>query len=305
MEIYYQGTDITGFVLVRKCIAEDASDGRCDSLELEFENAASWYDWGPKEDDEISVYHDGYDTGIMYLNTILPENGKFRILATSLPCKAREKTYRSFYKKSIEDIMYSCAMTSGMGYQIYGIDSKAVIPYIQQENESCAAFLSRLLKWEGACLKCVNGRYVAIGINWAQEQAVNQTIEITAKQPGINHAKNGMQIKELRLETPYGSARAEDLAVGSKHNAMTICNIPAHSNIQAGRYARGLLLHINRKCESLDIQSEFNPGFGAMTRINIEGSTDAIGEWIIEKAVHDFKNMTSTAKMRRCIRTIQ
>ena len=55
MEIYYQGADITGMVQVRKCIARDTSGGRCDSLEIEFDNAAGWYNWGPEEDDQISL----------------------------------------------------------------------------------------------------------------------------------------------------------------------------------------------------------------------------------------------------------
>ena len=52
MTIYYQGKDITRYVQVRKCIARDTCGERCDSIEIEFENAAGWYRWQPEEDDK-------------------------------------------------------------------------------------------------------------------------------------------------------------------------------------------------------------------------------------------------------------
>ena len=41
-----------------------------------------------------------------------------------------------------------------------------------------------------------------------------------------------------------------------------------------------------------------------MLRIDIEGDTDATGEWIIDEVEHDFIQRTSIATMRRCIRSI-
>lgn len=304
MEIYYQGTDITEMVRVRKCIARDTCGGRCDSLEIEFDNAAGWYSWGPEEDDQIIVTQNGYSTGVMYLNTVLPEEGHYRIWATALPCTARQKRYRSFAGKTIEEIMRACGMASGMDFAIYGIDGQATIPYIQQENESAAAFLYRLLKFEGAALKCVNGKYTAIGISYAQARPVHQTIEIGAKQTGAEYRRGGATYKSVTVKTPYAKATAEDLLVASTH-AQIILNLPARNDIQAGRWARGVLMYHNRQAETLSIESEFNPGFSTMTRIDITGGTDATGDWIIEEAEHDFYNRKSRATLYRCIYTIQ
>ena len=305
MEIFYEGKDITDMVQVRECLFHDVSGGRCDSLEITFENAAAWYQWGPEEDDQIFIAQGGVTTGVMFLNTVLPEDGRYRILATSLPCKARAKAWNSFINKNIEEILRACAMASGMDYQIYGVDKGTIIPYAQQENEICAAFLNRLMLWEGAALKCVNGKYTAIGIDWAQKQAAQQTITVMPSQRGVCYRRNGKRIREMSVETPFGTAKAVDLLAETTFPAVTMTGIPAKDAIQAGRYARGLLMNENRKCESLTIDSEFNPGFAAMARIDIEGGTDATGEWLIEEAHHDLINMTSTAKMRRCIQTIQ
>ena len=304
MEIYYQGKDITGFVIPRRCVAKDTAGGRCDSLEIEFENAASWYGWEPEEDDKILVAHDGYDTGTMYVNTILPEDGRFRILATALPCKARRRQWRSFAGKTIEEIMQSAAMACGMDYALFGVDGHAIIPYIEQENEGSAAFLNRLLKCEGATLKCVNGKLTGIGLLYAQERRAHQTVELRADQKGAEYRRSGAKLHSLTVKTPYARARATDEGVPTNHGAETVTEHPAVDDIQAGRWARGLLLAKNRTCESVSFQSEFNCGLTAMTRIDITGDMDATGEWLIETAEHDFINRKSSVLMHRCSGTI-
>lgn len=305
MEIYYQGKDITDMVQVKSCTVHDTCGSRCDSLDIVFNNAAGWYSWGPEEDDQIIVSHEGYDSGIMYLNMVMPEEGKYRILATSLPCKARSRGNKSYINQTIGDIMRSCAALSGMESQIFGLDEKLIIPYIERDNESSAAFLNRLLTLEGAALKCVNGKYTAIGIEYAQDMEVASTVLLTAKQAGTQYKRNGMAYKGLSVKTPYAEAMAEDTAVADTHTVMTNCAIPALNNIQAGRWARGKLLDLNRKCESLEIKSDFNPAYTAMIRIDIEGDTDATGEWLIDHVSHDLINLQTTAKMKRCIRTIR
>lgn len=312
MEIFYRGrgsngdfTRIDGMVMPRKCVSRDTCGARCDSLEIEFENAAGWFAWGPQEDDEIMVSLNGYDTGIMYLNTILPEDGKYRILATALPCKARRKEWQSYTNRTIEDIMRACAMRTGMTFQIYGIDGKTVIPYVEQENESAAAFLNRILTWEGAALKCVNGGYAAIGYEYAQERAAHQHISIAPDQRGAEYKRGGAKLKGVTVKTPYAEASAEDLAVDDRMNRMTISDAPAMTDIQAGRWARNILRHHNLQCESLTFSGQFNPGMTAMTRIDVTGATDAEGEWLITDAEHDFYNKTTKARMQRRVITVQ
>lgn len=305
MKIYYQDTDITESVQVKSCIARDNGGGRSDSLTIEFNNASSWHSWGAQEDDQIAVAHNGYNTGVMYINRVIPENDVYTIMASSLPCKAREKGYRSFYKKSIEEIMRQCAMESNMDFSIYGIDGKIIIPYIERNNEGCAAFLDKLLTLEGAALKCVNGKYSAIGLAYAQERTALQMLQLTATQEGIHYMKKGTAYKGVKIITPYASGTATDDNVSENHTWYTICGeLPARNNIQAARWARGKLLALNRQCEELIMQTDFNAGLTALIRIDVESNTDTAGQWLIQDVEHDFMNLKTTATMRRCIWSI-
>lgn len=303
MNIYYNGTDITAFVQVRKCIVRDTCGGRCDSLEVELENAETWYRWGPREDDRIVVTRGGYNSGTMYLNAVLPEDGKFRIYATALPCGARRKEWRSFWGCSLEQIIRACAMASGMDFALHGVEGSREIPYIQQENESAPSFLNRLLRYEGAALKCVNGRYAAIGIPWAQSRSAYETITVRSNQRAAEYRRFGGGKSALTVRFPGGSATARDSSVAG--NKTESRNLPAGNDIQAGRWARGLLLAENREQEILTISTEFHPGATAMVRVDVTGGTDADGAWLVQDVEHDLYNGATRTTLYRCLEGVQ
>lgn len=305
MNIIWEKTDITRYATIRSAVARDTCGGRCDGLDIEFENAESWYRWGPKEDDEIRITADGWDSGTLYLNTIAPGGGKYRVIATALPCRARQKRWDGFENKTVEEILRRCAAQSGMDFRIFGIDNQIRIPYIMRENEGCAAFLHRVGTLEGAVLKCVNGRYVMIGLEYAQEQRPIAEITLTPDQDGADYRKSGAMERSLTLLTPYAKGTATDDSVSSERAGTEITEYPAMNDIQAARWARNLLTAKNRKCESLTISATFHPAWTAMARINIGGGTDADGEWLIEEVEHDLKDGRSEAKLHRCIDSIR
>ena len=234
----------------------------------------------------------------MYLNTVLPEDGKYRILATALPCRARKKEWRSFYGRTIEEIMRECGMATGMGYAVWGIDGNAVIPYVQRENESAGAFLDRLFTWESAVFKVVNGKYAAIGIEWARARTPYRTFGLAADQEGARYIRQGERTRCVNVRTPYASGSATDPAVSAAMETVTE-DLPARNDIQAARWARGMLTHRNRRWEKLILETEFDAGFTAMARIDVTGGTDADGVWLIDEVEHDLIDGTSRAVLLR------
>lgn len=82
--LLYEDTDITDQVVIAECVHRDVSRLECDCLSIRLENAETWFRWGPKKNDRIKVMRNKYDSGDLYLNTIVPEDGAFRILATAM-----------------------------------------------------------------------------------------------------------------------------------------------------------------------------------------------------------------------------
>lgn len=305
MELYYQGVDITYMVDIAKCIHHEASGGRCDCLEIEMDHAGAWYSWGPKTDDVIVASMNGYQTGTLYLNTIIPQNGKFRILATSVPSAARRKTCATYENIRLNDLLASCAAECGMESGLYGLDGQILYPFLMRNAEGAAAFMNRIADWEGAAFKTVGGRFAGISILQMQKASATQNIEISAEQPGVTYIRrDDLKWSALTIKTPYAECIAQDNGA-SNGNYVTMTHLPAMNDVEAGRWARGLLLSNNRKAERLTISMEFNAGFAAMTRVDVSGSTDASGEWIIDEVEHDMIGRKSTATLFRCIDTIR
>lgn len=304
MTLNYNGADITDITQVSRCLYRESSGGKCDSLDIEFENATGWIRWAPEADDVITAEHNGCKTGKMYVHNFLTEDGKMRMIATSLPCHSQNEKYRSYKDKTTEEIMRACAMETGFDYALYGLGEGSMWKYAGSRKEGCTAFLNRIARMEGAALKCVGGRYTMISLEWAKERAPQQTIEIWPDTPGCVHKLLGKRLKELTVETANGKNRAEDTSVTSGES-MQVTGVPARDDIQAGRIARGLLLHENRDREILEIESEMNAGFAALCRIDITGGADTAGEWIVDEAEHDFIEGTSRVWLKRCLDSVR
>ena len=305
MDIIWQGTNITRDVQVASCVHHDVSGGRCDTLDIVFENAAAWQRWSPAVDDEIVVTEGAYTTGILYFNSVQPEGGRYRVFATSAPVRARVKAWQSFEQDTLAGVMQKCAAICRMDWRLFGLSPVLPVPYMERENESCAAFLSRLLSLEGAVLKCVQGRLTGISINWAQEQQAYQALAITPSDDGVTYIKeNSAKVAYCTVKTPYGQAQARDKSVtGNNYRVETM--VPALSDVQAGRFARGLLLCLNRRAERVQLSVPFSPAYTAMTRMDIRGGSDMDGEWLIDEAEHDLIAGSTRLTLVRCLRSIE
>ncbi len=305
MQLIYEGTDITDYIVIRKCIHTDVSGGRCDCLDIELENAERWLRWGPKQDDTLEVKVNGYTTGKMYLNTVLPEDDHFRIIATSLKSAAKRKAWQSFSNAKIKDIFSACSAQCGMEWRAYGIDENAVYPYIERKNEGCAAFLDRITHLEGATLKCVCGRFAGIGIEYAQGLNAVHRIQIGENQRGTEYSRrDALKYSAITIKTPYAEATAIDESAHWQERQV-YTELPAGGNVQAGRWARGLLLTNNRTAERFTLRSDFNAGMTALARVDIESAADVAGEWVVDAATHDLFNMRTTVEMLRTVTTIR
>lgn len=305
MELYYQGVDIAPRVEVTECVHRESSGGRSDCLELVFENAGDWYAWGPKVDDTLSVSVDGYKTGKMYLNTVFPQDGKFRVLATGIPRAGRTIGSESYSDITLENLISNCAAACGMEGKLYGMDGGIQYAYLMRSQESTAGFINRILKMEGAGFKTVNGRFAGIGIENIQDTNAAQSIYVRADQKGITHIdRPDKRLSGLTVRTPFGEASAYDDGA-NMGNYMVRVDLPVQNSAEAGRWARGLLLMHNRKAETVQMETELNPGLSALGRVDLVSESTMNGEWIVDEVEHDLLQGKTYATLVRCITTIR
>jgi len=305
VRLIWNGKDITSYVNVTGCVHRDVSSGRSDCLELTLDHASVWYRWGPQEDDEIVVDHNGYSTGTLYLSAVIPTGDQYRVLATSANGSTRRKAWGCYENTTLERIMVTVAAECGMEGKIFGADGSLPYDFVLRQNEGSAAFLTRIGEWEGMCVKAYHGAFRGISVPWAQERNPIVRLELNDKQDGVTYRRReGLKYTGLTIQSPYAKATAHDKSVRG-NNIPILVGLPAMNNAQAGRWARGMLLMHNRLFEELTIEQRLNLNMSAMMRVDIIGSTDAAGKWIVDEAEHDLMGDHTTAKLLRVIDTIQ
>lgn len=304
MELYWAGKNITKYVTISGCIHRDASCGRCDSLDLTLDHASTWYRWGPEEDDEIRVTHEKDDTGVLYLNAVIPEDDRYRLIATGVRRAAARKAWGSWRNTTLQNVFEQMAAECQMDGKLYGMDGSLPYSFLIRENEGPAALLNRIGAWEGMAVKTYDGAFRGIGIAYAQTRKAEMVIRIDGEKDGVRYKRRDSQkYISLTVKTPWAEVTARDTAAKGG-NTLTLTHLPAMNSEQAGRWARGLLMMHNRKTESVTLDITLNTRLTAMTRVDITGGTDMTGQWIVEEAEHDLFNRTTTAKLLRVVDSI-
>ena len=298
MTLVYEGVDITDSVDIVDCVFRDASGGEYDCLDMKLDHAERWLRWGPQKNDRIEARRGGYSTKTLYLNTIALEDGGYRILATGAKCGTFPARWQSYEGKTLQVIMSLCAGEMNMAAKLYGINGAIRYDYLMRRNLPAPAFLEELARMEGAVLKTLDGAFAMIGIEYAQAIRPSHTIELRADQEDAPYTEHGQPWGSVTIRTPFGSGTARANGVSGLNQVIT--DLPVDDDAQAYRWAKGLLMHHNRACEILRLETEFNPGYTAMGRVNVESNSKRSGEWIIDSVEHDLIGNKSRAKLYRC-----
>lgn len=304
MQLFYNGTDITSRAGLTACICREGFGSSGDMLEIETANIRDWYRWAPQRDDEMEAVQGTYRTGKMYLNTMQKDGERMRLIATSMKSGAARRASAVYEQTSLADLLALNAAECGMKSAVYGMEGGVVYPHIRRLAQSAPAFMARLLSYEGAAFKTVGGRFAAIGMESIQQKAAARTLRLTAGDRNVTHTKRlNVKKSSLTIRTPYCTCTAMDEAAAE--GADETLSLPATDAATGGRWARGMLLYLNRQAESLEVRTAFDAAFYAMARIDVESDTDMGGAWIVDAATHDLMRGKSCATLRRCVTTIR
>lgn len=302
--LIYEGTDITEDVDIIECVCRDVSGGEADCVNLKVDHAEKWFRWGPQKNDKIRVARSGYDTKTMYLNTVVPEDGAYRIYATASKSVPFPKRYQAFEKMTLSAVMGLCAGECGMGAKQYGLSGGILYEYLLRDNMSAPVFLQQLAQREGAALKALDGSYTAIGIGYAQGIAAMHEMQLDDDQLDSEYIdRRDLSWGSVEIKTMFGHGIARDSGSGGMNRVIT--DIPVDNDAMAYRWAKGILLSHNRQSEILNIEMDFNPGYTAMVRINVKSNTDANGKWIIDQVEQNLLDGRTKARMLRCVEGIR
>ena len=300
VRLYYQGVDITDEVDIIECVMQDRSGAAADCLNLKVDHADEWFRWGTQKNDKIRVTRAGYDSKTMFLNTIVPEDGAYRIYATGTKAVPFAARWQAFEKMQFQAIMAGCAGECGMGFGSWGVNA-GEYRYLMRQNESAPVFMERLANREGAVLKSMDGRFTAIGILYAQGLQAMHTVELEDDQLDSEYIdRRDLSWSGVEIRSLFGNGKAKDATAGGAQNRV-ITDLCVEDDATAYRWAKGILMNHNRQSEILNLTMDFNPGYTAMVHIKVSSQTDAKGDWVIDRVEQDLLNGRTKARMLRSV----
>lgn len=304
MTITYAGVDITDACTILEASACDRADGLADDVSLLFLGADRWTKWGPTLDDVVELTEGGYRTGKMYVDTLRPEGDSIRLMARAFPARVGEKKWAAYEEITLAALMRVIADEMELDYALYGVAGATKYERIVRRGETGTAFLKRVLEYEGAVLKCADGILTGISILWAQRREAIVQYELHEEDRVFYRLNRAARYAACRMGTPLAAGTATD-ADGTGGAELRIGDAPLFSNEQAARWARGVLLMRNRQTEWLQMTIEADEKLYALARVDLTGSLQYAGEWVIDQMRTDFMRGTCAVLLRRCATGIQ
>lgn len=178
MRLSYNNSDITSAFKIIKCVHDMYTEKKADTLCVKlYDPSGAWINWKPEAGDEIRCQFNNADTGIMYVNSIVPEGTCITFFASSIrkaDMLPRQKSWERVYFKQIVD---EIGERNGMAVTYYGVEDK-LYGWISQDDVNDYQFLYKLCVDEGCSFVVYNKDLHVFNLDYMYSQKV--LVKITA-----------------------------------------------------------------------------------------------------------------------------
>lgn len=164
LRVYVNDKDVTESISVASCYYDMHAEGEADSLQITFaDTKKQWANWKPNpQGDSVRITDGAVDSGKLYIDSLKPENGKYKLQAYSTPKTAYSKKSRSFENLNLQQIASKVAKDNGLTARFFDVP-ETQFKYVQQKGQSDLAFLQSLCKKRGVSFIVFNGSLTLYG----------------------------------------------------------------------------------------------------------------------------------------------
>mgnify|MGYP007090618094 CR=1 FL=1 len=298
MEVMIKGETLENDI-VQKCIYNDYSGGRADSLELVINDSDYvWRNSGLKKGVAISSTSDLVSTGEMFISSIGYENKKCILKALSTPPEALNQ--KSYIRRKIttEELIKEVANELNLQSKLFEITSYTY-DTIERTQETATSFLNRILELEGYLLKIFDRSLIV----YPEKVFENNVPVIDITEDDFVHSptfstSDGKIVSSV--ENRYMDSELIYTKVESGLPGMSIKkNIPVSSMIESERFCRNILRMYNKN-EYVGSGKVSNQAINAGDVINLVGSYGLFGgSNFVFKVTHNMLKDTSAIYFRK------
>lgn len=242
----YKGVDITDSVDILRCWHEMNAESTADSLEVIVDDSRNlWDGWKPQKGDEISIVAGGVKTGTMYLHETLQDNARYRLYASTMPINGKVKRSKSWQNVRLLQMGREIAKLHGLEFKSYSVNDVRY-SYMLQKNEHDFVFLSRVCVLEGCAFLIYDGTLIMYNENVYESVTPEETINLTDDTSFRLFDNSDILCGSCEFVKGNYKGVFKDKS-GISNVYKPDLQFSVSSNLEANRYARGLLRKVNKQ----------------------------------------------------------
>jgi len=297
MRLIYNGKDITSAVEITKAELIDNAGSKADSLEVCFSDTeGSWSKWEPKKNDTVEIDHEGFRSGVMFVDELEQQRGKYIIRALSIPQEAKTHRTKSWEQVRFLEVAREIAARYGFELQTYSIENY-LYNRLDQNDQADFEFLAFRCMLEGYVLKITNRKIVIYDERYMENKEAVKTIYLSDFDGNFKFVNKSTGIYAA-CRVSNGTIQSEYKVSGIYGPTLNISNIVVTNQAEAERYARNILRHHNKYEQTGKFQIQLDTGLSAGVNIQIAGVGMADGKQFCEQITHRFTENKTILNLR-------
>lgn len=297
--VYVNDKDVTSSIALHAGTYESHAEGEADSLSLTFADTKDqWQHWKPSDSgDTVKVTDGALNTGKMYIDKIEPVNGKYRLVAYSIPKKMWSKRSESYSSLSLPQLASRIAKRHSLEAKLYSVPEVACA-YAQQRSESDLAFLQRQCERAGCAFLVFDGKlclYSQAAIE-GREPSKTLTPDFSASVKVTSDAQAAYSSIELRNGTYTGTARDSGVTTGKELREVVTASWANQNDANAAAAARLRQINKGTQCAEAEMPIQRQLAAGSVVRLICKGWA---GSAFIYRCRHDLGEKRSKIWFRK------
>lgn len=298
-QIYYEGKDISESVELSDLKVTDSCGEQADGVDVLFANSENqWSGWKPKKQDSLSIVHEGYRSGSMWIDRIRQESGAIRLSAVSVPPGGKTKRTRSWEKVTLLTIAAQIAAEYGLSAKFLSVPNHSYAR-VDQLGRGDFGFLQERAMLEGCSLKIQDGGLYLFSDSRLEGLPSVKTIDAAGflEEPRFSDSSDSTYGSCTVSWKSVGATYADSQALGPE---LSVNDYPVANSGEAQRFARNLLRGYNKKEQVGEISVQLDTTVSAGNTILISGTGLSDGKYLIDVAEHSFAEEISRFSLHRC-----
>lgn len=300
--IFYNGVDITNSV--HPLVLQITDNAGCvpDSLTAVFSDTEGlWSKWRPAKNDTLQVKEGGFDSGVMFIDQIGQEPGRFELKALSIPQTSKTARSQAWEDVRLFDIGREIAARYGFAFRTFGAANQ-LYERVDQLDEPDFAFFSYRCMLEGYALKISDRSMIVYDEHLEEQKAADPagTIRESDLNGDFRFDDKSVDIYQKCIVRSqfdgYIEGSFEDASISGPALKK---NEYATNQAEANRWARGLLRGCNKHRVTGTLPINLNTSYAAGTVIEVRDVGMFDGKYFVHRIVHDLVGNRTRLTVRK------